>query len=148
MNEIFKRLQANSNDSLLIGFDELRQWPEATRDALIKSGLLKPTHPANTLVCNGCEENCLMPVHVIPGTGRAFIVCDQRNDTARVPVQLDELRQWRIDQQSIIQFLCQAIDNPSIKKDQLKSKFASMPLSNIISFKEGMLFVSYVSVKR
>jgi hypothetical protein len=62
------------------------------------AGLLVEATPASSVVCPGCERQCIMPVHVPPGTGatvNAFVVCDKRNDINRVAVEIDSLVRWR-----------------------------------------------------
>lgn len=80
--------------------DELAYWPKGALDSLEAQGLLIKTEPAKIVECQGCEEYCLMPVHVVSnetiGRSKAFIVCDKRDDVGRVSVELARLRQWKL----------------------------------------------------
>jgi len=67
--DLLGRLQLVDGAALLIGFDETRSWPESVLDALVQSSLVAPASPAKSLVCGGCEEDCVMPVEQSP-TGR------------------------------------------------------------------------------
>ena len=141
LDELFKQLVQHSSDSIVIAYDDVRKWSELDLHALVKSGLIKQANPATSLVCNGCEENCLMPVYIIPGSESAFIVCDRRDDTSKVNVQLDQLQQWQISQQSIVNFLYQALNDVSISHDQIKEKFKQLPLNKILTFRDRELLV-------
>lgn len=63
------------------------------------NGLLQSAQPATTIECDGCEENCAMPVTVYPAQdnkpGRAFIACDKRDDIGRVCVDFRRMEQWQ-----------------------------------------------------
>lgn len=69
-------------------WDEVKDWPAGALDGLVANGLLKPSQPMTTVACDGCEENCIMPVTVYPAQddkpGRAFIICDKRDDIGRI----------------------------------------------------------------
>jgi hypothetical protein len=100
LEHIFERLCRADSGEEIFGADETAQWPGGALEALIKSGLLERAEPARVIGCDGCERNCLMPVHVRPAEGnrpaRAFISCDKPEDVSRVPVELGRLAQWRI----------------------------------------------------
>lgn len=80
-------------------WNEVNNWPPHTLEILVGSGLLQPTQPVATIECNGCEENCIMPVIIYPTQcnkpGRAFINCDKRDDIGRVPVNFHHMEQWQ-----------------------------------------------------
>jgi hypothetical protein len=91
------RLDCSPETAVYIGADVREEIGELA-DLLADAGLLLPAEPASALICDGCERNCVMPVQVAPATaaqpGRAFIVCDKRDDIGRVPVDLVRLRRW------------------------------------------------------
>lgn len=81
-------------------WDEVKNWPAGALDVLITSGLVQPAQPTATIECDGCEENCInKPVVVYPAQedkpGRAFIVCDERDDMGRVRVDFRRMEQWQ-----------------------------------------------------
>ncbi len=90
---------------ILIGADEVADWPEGAFAAFENDRLLAPATPADTLVCLGCEEACFMPVNILPAEAgrptRAFIACDQRDDMGRVRVEFSRLRQWRLSRAAL-----------------------------------------------
>jgi len=85
----------------ILSAHDLESWPAKRVAALKKLGLLKRASPAKTIECPGCEESCLMPVHVYPGQddrpARSFIACDKREDTSSIQIEPAALEQWRID---------------------------------------------------
>jgi len=91
------RLDCSPETAVYVGADECEEIGELA-DVLADAGLLQPGEPASALICDGCERNCVMPVNVAPATaaqpGRAFIVCDKRDDIGRVPVDFARLRRW------------------------------------------------------
>ena len=81
-------------------WDEVKDWPAGSLDMLVTSGLLQQAQPMTTLECDGCEEKCInKPVVVYPAhedkPGRAFIVCDVRDDMGRVRVDFRRMEQWQ-----------------------------------------------------
>jgi hypothetical protein len=100
LEHIFERLSRADSGQEIFGADEAAQWPGGALEAFIKSGLLERAEHTRVIECDGCERNCFMPVHVLPGEGnrpaRAFISCDKPEDVGRVPVELGRLAQWRI----------------------------------------------------
>jgi hypothetical protein len=107
LNELLRRLAsglaASARDHILVGRTDLTGQDVATLDAFCGLRLLEPAEPARSILCHGCERACVMPVDWArgpDGTGqRAFVTCDARSDIGRVPVELDDLRQWRFSLQ-------------------------------------------------
>lgn len=114
LHSILQRLDLNSSEALIVTADEAQHWPADGLDLLINWGLLTPTKPRTHLLCDGCEEQCIMPVEVIPKSGskhkRAFIACDKREDIDIVPVEFSRLRQWRIDPNQWAALLARLLD--------------------------------------
>jgi hypothetical protein len=94
---ILERLGATGGAAILISSQELAQWPAGAVLALKSDGLLVKSSPASSVVCPGCEEECVMPVCVVsfPTDRTAFIACDRRSDVSRVPVSFDRLEHWQ-----------------------------------------------------
>ncbi len=81
-------------------WDDVKDWPAGALNMLVTSGLLQQAQPMTTIECDGCEENCInKPVVVYPAQegkpGRAFIVCDVREDMGRVRVDFRRMEQWQ-----------------------------------------------------
>ncbi len=127
---LLERLGANDGAAVLISEHELTHWPAAAVAALKLQGMLVKASPASSVVCPGCEDECVMPVHVLNyPTGRAaFVVCGRRNDVNRVPVPVILLNQW----QCTIDTLCSFI------ADNLKIHRRAKGLVNAESWEIGM----------
>ena len=82
----------------LFSWDEVKDWPSEALDGLVASGLLQPAQPTTSIMCDGCEQNCIMPVNIYPAQdekqGKAFITCDKRDDIGRVQVDFRRMAQW------------------------------------------------------
>lgn len=97
--DLLARVDASKGQAVFIGAQELSEWPAAAVAALKKQKLLVPARPAASVVCPGCERQCVMPVQVIPAqarAARAFVVCDKRDDINRVSVPIAHLEQWKV----------------------------------------------------
>lgn len=108
LTELLTRVGAAKGAAVLVGDGELRQWPAAAVAAMKSQKLLARARPAMSLVCPGCEQECVMPVHTVPAASVAatsFIVCDKRSDINRVPVSVDRLGQWRCDTDAVVGFI-------------------------------------------
>lgn len=111
--EIFERLSAEDGLTINISEYELNQWPLNLITSLKECGVLKKTQPASSVICQGCEFECLMPVHVLTDTNQSpkvFIVCDKRNDINRVPVALSFLEQWQVSGDSIADLIAKLLE--------------------------------------
>lgn len=106
--ELLERIGARSGAVVFVSDYELREWPRAAVAAMNAHGLITKTSPATSTVCPGCEQECVMPVHVINVKAckpDAFIVCDTRSDIGRVPVPVDRLDQWQATGESVAALL-------------------------------------------
>ncbi|HXZ33350.1 MAG TPA: hypothetical protein VEH30_13805 [Terriglobales bacterium] len=110
--ELLARMEATSGAAIFVSQEELGHWPVAAVKALKSQKLLVKTRPAASVVCPGCEQECVMPVHSLPAgpCGPAsFIVCDKRCDINRVPVAIERLTQWRCDTDALCRFVAESL---------------------------------------
>lgn len=111
--ELLSRVGANPSGAFLINDAELSQWPTEAVAAMKTQHLLAKARPASSAICPGCERDCVMPVHVLPGEGkrpaRAFIACDKRGDTSRVPIPLTSLAQWQCGVDAVCGFIATSL---------------------------------------
>lgn len=111
--ELLSRVGANPSGAVLINDAELSGWPSKVVTALKTQHLLAKARPASSAICPGCEDDCVMPVHVIPAESkrpaRAFIACDKRSDTSRVPVPLASLTQWQCGVDAVCGFIAASL---------------------------------------
>lgn len=110
--ELLGRVGALNGAAVMISTEEWNQWPATAVSALKSQGLLLKAPPAKSVVCNGCEQECSMPVHAVtrinvPAT--SFVVCDKRSDINRVPVTAARLTQWRCDAQTMCGFIAASL---------------------------------------
>lgn len=64
---------------MLVSDEELTRWPPAAVAAMKAQKLLVKAPAGKSVVCPGCEEECVMPVNVVRGEAQpttAFVVCD------------------------------------------------------------------------
>ena len=110
--ELLARLGASNGSAILVSEEELSHWPAVAVKAMKSQKLLVKARPAASVVCPGCEQECVMPVHTPPAGPRgpaSFIVCDKRNDINRVPVASERLTQWRCDADAVCGFVAQSL---------------------------------------
>ena len=111
--ELLDRVAALQGAPVLIGADELAQWPSEIVAAMKGQKLIIKARPATSAICPGCEEECVMPVHTIParsGDPALFIFCDKRDDIGRVPLPIARLEQWQASGDSIADLLAGLLD--------------------------------------
>lgn len=112
-NELIDRIGYVTGERILITAQELAHWPLEAVIAMKSQHLLKRSTPAKSAVCNGCERQCVMPVHIVTRNigdeFSAFIVCDKRSDINRVSVPVDELSQWQSDAHAVARFIAESL---------------------------------------
>jgi len=94
---LLDRVAASGGEAATFSERGVAQWAATDLARLQSEGLLVKGPPADTVICPGCEENCTMSVEIATtarGKLRAFVVCDRRDDVARVAIGRDLLEQW------------------------------------------------------
>lgn len=112
--ELLERLGAGADKTILFNEEELTCWPGEAVAALKTQKLLIKAKPATSVICPGCERECVMPVHIIPAKenlpARAFISCDKRSDISRVTVSLEKLNQWQCTIDCVCKFIVNSLE--------------------------------------
>ncbi len=94
-------------------WDEIKDWSPGVLNELVASKLLQPAQPVSVVECDGCEENCIMPVTVYPAQedkpGKAFITCDKCYDIGRVPVDFRRMEQWQSNINAVCKFIADSL---------------------------------------
>jgi hypothetical protein len=106
--ELLARVGARNGAAVFISAEELSQWPAAAVAAMKSQKLLARARSVVSVVCPGCERECVMPVHTLPAGPRdpvSFIVSDKRSDINRVPISAKRLMQWRCDADAVCGFI-------------------------------------------
>lgn len=113
LGELLARVGASGGEPVFVGAQELSEWPAATVAVIKAQRLLVRARPTASVVCPGCEQACVMRVHVIPaqaGGARAFVICDKRDDINRVNVPVAHLEQWQATGEAVADWLACALD--------------------------------------
>ena len=111
--ELLSRLRALRGGAVTVAAADLRGWASSAVAAVQSARLLVPGPPAASIVCDGCEEACVRPVHVVArasGEAAAFVLCHLRDDIDRVSVALDDLARWRLTVQSLADGMAALLD--------------------------------------
>lgn len=121
--ELLGRVGARLGESVTVSTEELNQWPAAAVSALKSQGLLLKARPAKSVICDGCEQDCSMPVQTVTranGSVTSFVVCDKRSDTNRVPVPAARLALWRCDAQAVCGFVatCLSLQQTTVQPSE------------------------------
>jgi len=102
------RLAKVKSGKIVIGADEIGEWPDGFFDAMKNGKLLTAAAPTNSIECRGCEEYCFMPVNILAAEGgrpaRAFISCDKSVATGYVRVDFARLAQWQLTEAAFEKF--------------------------------------------
>jgi hypothetical protein len=110
--ELLGRVGACRSAAVLVNDEEFFQWPRAAVKAMKSQRLLVKARPASSAICQGCESNCVMPVHTLTVTTSkpsSFIVCDKRSDINRVPVPPGRLIQWQCNTDLVSAFVASSL---------------------------------------
>src|SRR4051794_10610990 len=98
--ELIWRITAQEEDEQVIRWEEVQNWPDGALELFQRLGLIRPAPHTHSVECPGCEENCFMPIHVLPEEhgrpARAYVVCDQKDYMGRIPIPLERLQQWQV----------------------------------------------------
>jgi hypothetical protein len=110
--ELLRRVGACQGIAVLVNVEELHQWPGVAVKAMKSQRLIVKARPADSAICPGCEDNCVMPVHRPPaaaGARSSFIVCDKRSDINRVSVSSERLTQWQCSVHLVCEFVTSSL---------------------------------------
>jgi hypothetical protein len=105
LKQLAQRLQVP--DAEVISADDVAEWPDGKLDELLAQGILTEIEPAKGVVCDQCEENCFIEpsLRTLPDNNKTIgiFVCTRNPDIGRIEVDLDRLKQWKIDKRKISQ---------------------------------------------
>lgn len=111
LETLLARIAAASDGTVFVAAEEMAAWPKTAVSVLKAEGLLLPASPATSVVCDGCEWSCAMPVEISHHrTGNAaFVACDKRDDIGRVEVPLGRLERWQSSGEAVAIVLAQLL---------------------------------------
>jgi len=110
--ELLNRIGACQGKAVFVNDEELLQWPRAAVKAMKSQKLIVKARQASSAICDGCERDCVMPVHSLSSaTGKtsSFIVCDKRYDINRVSIPADRLSQWKCNADLVCRFISSSL---------------------------------------
>ena len=146
--ELVEHLGACGGKAVLISEAELGQWPSEAIHALKAQRIIVKAKAADSAVCPGCEEECLMPVITLPGgegAARSFILCGQRNDTNRVPVTTSLLLQWRCSLELMCGFVANSL---GLHRDRRQQNQAGLLELGLVTGKKRVQMVCLEIIDR
>ena len=88
---------------------EALKWAPVKFEALLHSELLKEVPPIRAVRCDKCEYFC-SEVPVVKRGGRYWIICQQREDTGRIPVSDEQMRGYQFSVESVKDYLYKLLD--------------------------------------
>lgn len=84
----------------ILTYDEIQQWPPGMREELEKAGMIRQIEPAAEVICNQCEERCLIIPELFthPKTEEKvwLYVCPEKPDIGRIQVEPERRMRWEI----------------------------------------------------
>jgi hypothetical protein len=102
--------------------DQVACWPKGDLEHWLATGVLKPISPARSLPCLSCGGDHVGEVVFLDGAEprqvRAYLPCPNCGPS---PVELDDLRRWRVD----IEQLIQTTVGKSVDQDQFSVMHAN-----------------------
>lgn len=108
----------------IVTADTIWRWPADALKMMLEAHILSAMGPAQSIVCDGCEHQCFMDVHHIPGTAdrpnRAFVVCDvpeKLEQMGRILVPEERLRRWKVTPAQIAEVVADLLGIESRVKD-------------------------------
>jgi len=103
--KLAERLQVPEAD--IISADETADWPTGKLDELLSEGILTEIEHSNEVVCDQCEENCSIEptIRTYQKDGKektiGVFVCKRNPDIGRIEIDLNRLRQWKINSEKL-----------------------------------------------
>lgn len=100
LHELLIELGQSSRNLPVVRPDTVDGLPEDILALFLEKGLLKEIAYTDHVICDGCHQNCLMPVERMPLNGKAsrlVVVCDKDENMGRITIEASRLRRWRID---------------------------------------------------
>lgn len=123
LQELIQHMDSHGDGAL--AWEQVREWPEGAIKIFLNAGWIKSIEPAKIVECPGCEENCFMPVHVLPTAkgkpARAYVACDKRDDMGRIPIPMELRQQWQITDNQVAHWVAHTLGLKGKPKKEKKS---------------------------
>jgi hypothetical protein len=100
-------LADQSDGRLVLDAEHRDAFGHGAIEAFLKAGLAGPHPTASSIVCQGCEQACLMPFesHETGAGISTFVVCDKPQDLGRIPIDSRRLDRWSVNLETIAKCL-------------------------------------------
>ena len=148
--DLVARVGARDGAAVRISETDVRQWPAEAVGALKAHRLLVRARPARTVVCPGCEADCVMPVQTIPAGPREaarFIVCDKRSDINRVALTRAHVDQWKCDAEALARFVVEQVGLRTHGDVALVVADTAVALADLIDFDRGAYVLDTAAIR-
>ena len=111
LETLLARLNAAGGSAVFLTASELAEWPKSAVAALTATGLVRPASTARSVICEGCEEFCTMPVTWLDSASgpAAYVACDRPADMGLIPVAPDRLERWQATGDAVARVLGDAL---------------------------------------
>lgn len=102
-------LLADTSTSFALSADDLAEWSDSFRRAIIASAILREEAPATSVTCDQCPDGGTGEVYYVQRskTTHAYINCQE---CGRVPVPLERLKQYGLDWESLAAWISKAMN--------------------------------------
>jgi len=91
---LLEQLEYAKGGIVYLAPERLQKFDPLAIASLQSAGLMQKSPPLIDILCEGCEQACIMPVQIRNDKKDkpvAFIVCDKRDDIGRVPMDFSRL---------------------------------------------------------
>lgn len=102
---------SNGERIVVLGHPLTENWNVGTLKTFTSEGLISPYKRAQSTICSGCEEQCIMEVQwreVMPNNKQALIVCDvpeKQSMMGIISLDNDVLKQWSSDTKQLTEWV-------------------------------------------
>jgi len=97
-NKLAERVKIPGGE--ILTYEEVHQWPPGMLEELKKAGTIRQIEPAAEVICNQCEERCLITPELFshPETEEKvwLYVCPKKPDIGRIQVDPQQRMRWEI----------------------------------------------------
>lgn len=97
----------------VVTYADLKRWPPGVGGAMIGVGLLREIEPAASIVCDECEEGCVITPDLVENADSGQIIgvhyC-KRDGYGRITIDPEELRQWEPSFEALASIMARQLD--------------------------------------
>lgn len=141
LNKLLKNLSQavkQGSEKVIYSFADIEQWQIGVLPILLDYKLIKPISAAQSMACQGCENNCFMDIvpYKAKGKTRYFIVCDDSEKQpymGRMTIAPEQLQQWQCSIKNVALLLAELLDFSDISFDENTSTQKTIALGMLKS---------------